>query len=187
MIELTRGEAVKTGVSVQAELAEGLPLVHGDRVQLQQVMLNLIINAVEAMGGVRDGPRELAHQHRGEPSRTACSSWCRIRARDWHRTTHEHLFEAFYTTKPTGLGMGLSICRSIIEAHGGRLWAEANEPRGYDLSVLDADADVVGACIVPDTGQMWLLVPQGPDCRHVADAVSPVVPVVTWLFPSDGC
>jgi PAS domain S-box-containing protein len=129
VIELTRGEAVKTGVSVQMHLVEGLPLIHGDRVQLQQVMLNLIINAVEAMGSVRDGPRELLISTRqAEPGGVL------VMVRDsgpgLAPATHEHLFEAFYTTKPTGLGMGLSICRSIIEAHGGRLWAEANEPRG---------------------------------------------------------
>jgi PAS domain S-box-containing protein len=129
VIELTRGEAVKTGVSVQMHLVEGLPLIHGDRVQLQQVMLNLIINAVEAMGSVRDGPRELLISTRqAEPGGVL------VMVRDsgpgLAPATHEHLFEAFYTTKPTGLGMGLSIFRSIIEAHGGRLWAEANEPRG---------------------------------------------------------
>jgi PAS domain S-box-containing protein len=135
VIELTRGEAVKTGVSVQAELVEGLPLVHGDRVQLQQVMLNLIINAVEAMGSVRDGPRELLISTRqAEPDGVL------VMVQDsgpgLAPATHEHLFEAFYTTKPTGLGMGLSICRSIIEAHGGRLWAEANEPRGTTFQFL---------------------------------------------------
>jgi signal transduction histidine kinase len=129
VIELTRGEAVKTGVSVQMHLAEGLPLIHGDRVQLQQVMLNLIINAVEAMGSVRDGPRELLISTRqAEPGGVL------VMVQDsgpgLAPATHEHLFEAFYTTKATGLGMGLSICRSIIEAHGGQLWAEANEPRG---------------------------------------------------------
>jgi PAS domain S-box-containing protein len=135
VIELTRGEAVKTGVSVQAELVEGLPLVHGDRVQLQQVMLNLIINAVEAMGSVRDGPRELLIS-----TRQAEPAGMLVMVQDsgpgLAPATHEHLFEAFYTTKPTGLGMGLSICRSIIEAHGGRLWAEANEPRGTTFQFL---------------------------------------------------
>ena len=129
VIELTRGEAVKTGVSVQTHLADGLPLIHGDRVQLQQVNLNLIINAVEAMGGVRDGPRELLIS-----TGTAESGEVLVAVRDsgpgLAPATLERLFEAFYTTKPSGLGLGLSICRSIIEAHGGRMWASANVPRG---------------------------------------------------------
>jgi signal transduction histidine kinase len=129
VIELTGGEAVKTGVSVQTNLAGGLPLVHGDRVQLQQVMLNLIVNALEAMDGVSDGPRELLIS-----SLQADPGGVLVVVRDsgpgLAPATLEHLFEAFYSTKPSGLGMGLSICRSIIEAHGGRLWAEANEPRG---------------------------------------------------------
>jgi PAS domain S-box-containing protein len=129
VIELTRGEAVGTGVSVQARLADHLPVIHGDRVQLQQVILNLIINAVEAMSGIAEAPRELLIT-----TGLAGSGGVLVSVRDsgpgLTPATLEHLFEAFYTTKPTGLGMGLSICRSIIEAHGGRLWAEANEPRG---------------------------------------------------------
>jgi C4-dicarboxylate-specific signal transduction histidine kinase len=135
VIELTRGEAVKTGVSVQMHLAEDLPRIHGDRVQLQQVILNLIINAVEAMGGIRDGPRELLIR-----TEQAEAGGVLVVLQDsgpgLAPATLEHLFEAFYTTKPTGLGMGLSICRSIIEAHGGRLWAEANEPRGTVFQFL---------------------------------------------------
>ena len=135
VIELTRREAVKTGVSVQMHLAEGLPLINGDRVQLQQVLLNLIINAVEAMGGVSDGPRELLIS-----TGQAESGGVLVAVRDsgpgLAPATLEHLFEAFYTTKTTGLGMGLSICRSIIEAHGGRLWAEANEPQGTIFQFL---------------------------------------------------
>jgi PAS domain S-box-containing protein len=134
VIELTRGEAVKTGVSARIHLAEGLPLIHGDRVQLQQVILNLIMNAVEAMGGLRDGPRELLI------STAADLDGVLVVVRDsgpgLAPATLEHLFEAFYTTKPAGLGMGLSICRSIIEAHGGRLWAEANEPQGTIFKFL---------------------------------------------------
>jgi PAS domain S-box-containing protein len=135
VIELTRGEAVKTGVSMHMHLAEGLPLIHGDRVQLQQVMLNLIMNAVEAMGGVRGGPLELLIS-----TARADVGGVLVVVRDsgpgLAPATLEHLFEAFYTTKPAGLGMGLSICRSIIEAHGGRLWAEANEPRGTIFQFL---------------------------------------------------
>jgi PAS domain S-box-containing protein len=135
VIELTRREAVKTGVSVQTHLADGLPRINADRVQLQQVILNLIINAVEAMGGVSDGRRELLIS-----TGQAGSGGVLVAVRDsgpgLAPATLEHLFEAFYTTKTTGLGMGLSICRSIIEAHGGRLWAEANEPQGTIFQFL---------------------------------------------------
>ena len=129
VIEITRGEAAKDGVSVQTQPADGLPLIQGDRVQLQQMMLNSIINAVEAMRGVSDGPRELLIS-----TGNAETGGVRVAVRDCGPglapATLERLFEAFYTTKPQGLGLGLSICRSIIEAHGGRLWANANVPRG---------------------------------------------------------
>jgi C4-dicarboxylate-specific signal transduction histidine kinase len=129
VIALTRGEVAKNRAVVQMQLAEGLPLVQGDRVQLQQVILNLIINAVEAMDGVDEGPRELLIS-----TGAAGSDEVRVAVRDsgpeLDAAKLERLFDAFYTTKPNGLGMGLSISRSIIEAHGGRLWAEANEPRG---------------------------------------------------------
>ncbi len=129
VIELTRGESVKNGVSMQADLADGLPLIEGDRVQLQQVILNLIVNAVEAMSGSSDGARELLVS-----SRKADPGGVLVGVRDsgpgLAPETLDHVFDAFYTTKPGGLGMGLSICRSIIEAHSGRLWASANLPRG---------------------------------------------------------
>jgi PAS domain S-box-containing protein len=129
IIELTRGEAVKHGVSVQTDLAESSPLIEGDRVQLQQVMLNLIINAVEAMSGVSDGTRELLISTRkAEPGGVLVA--VRDSGPGLAPASLEQLFDAFYTTKPSGLGLGLSICRSIIEAHGGRLWASANMPRG---------------------------------------------------------
>jgi PAS domain S-box-containing protein len=129
IIELTRGEAVKHGVSVQTDLAESLPLIEGDRVQLQQVMLNLIMNAVEAMSGVSDGTRELLISTRkAEPGGVLVA--VRDSGPGLAPASLEQLFDAFYTTKPSGLGLGLSICRSIIEAHGGRLWTSANMPRG---------------------------------------------------------
>jgi C4-dicarboxylate-specific signal transduction histidine kinase len=128
MIGLTRGEALKNGVSVQMQL-ERLPLVQGDRVQLQQVVLNLIVNAVEAMSSVDGARRELSigTELRGtdEVLVTVCDTGPGIGPENLER-----VFDSFYTTKPSGIGLGLSICRSIIDAHGGRLWAAANEPTG---------------------------------------------------------
>jgi C4-dicarboxylate-specific signal transduction histidine kinase len=129
VIAMTRGEVVKNGVSVRTQLAEGLPLIQGDRVQLQQVILNLIINAAEAMSGTDEGLRELLIS-----TGNAESDGVVVAVRDsgpgLTPASLERLFEAFYTTKPGGLGMGLSICRSIIEAHRGRMWATANVPHG---------------------------------------------------------
>ena len=129
VIALVHGEVLKNGVSVQTQLAKGLPCIQGDRVQLQQVLLNLIINAIEAMRGVSEGARDLLVS-----TEEAESGGVLVAVRDsgpgLDPAQLERLFEAFYTTKPGGLGMGLSICRSIIEAHGGRLCAGANTPRG---------------------------------------------------------
>jgi PAS domain S-box-containing protein len=129
VIELTRTEAVKNGVTVRTELTDGLPLIEGDRVQLQQVMLNLIINAVEAVSSLNEGPRELLIR-----TEKADSGGVLIAIQDsgpgLAPAALARLFDSFYTTKPGGLGLGLSICRSIIEAHGGRLWASATVPRG---------------------------------------------------------
>jgi signal transduction histidine kinase len=120
---------------MQAHLADGLPPIHGDRVQLQQVVLNLVVNAVEAMSGVEAGARELLiSTGRVEPNGALVA--VRDTGPGLAPATFGRLFEAFYTTKPSGLGMGLSICRSIIEAHGGQLWAEANEPRGAVFQFL---------------------------------------------------
>jgi C4-dicarboxylate-specific signal transduction histidine kinase len=129
MIVLTRGEALKNGVSVLMQLAEGLPLIQGDRVQLQQVVLNLILNAVESMSSVDDARRELSI---GTGRREADEILVAVRD-SGPGIDPEHLervFDSFYTTKPDGMGLGLSICHSIIDAHGGRLWAAPNEPRG---------------------------------------------------------
>jgi PAS domain S-box-containing protein len=129
VIELIRGEAVKNGVSLQMELGKGLPLIKGDRVQLQQVVLNLSINAVQAVGAVADGAREvLITTAQADPNGVLVA--VKDSGPGLASASLEHLFEAFYTTKPDGLGMGLSICRSIIEAHEGRLWVTANLPRG---------------------------------------------------------
>jgi C4-dicarboxylate-specific signal transduction histidine kinase len=128
VIAFTREEAANNGVSVRTQLTEGLPRVQGDRIQLQQVLLNLIINAIEAMRDLGEEERELLISSRNEPD--GVSVELRDSGPGFAPETLEHVFEAFYTTKPGGLGMGLSICRSIIEAHGGRLWASANLPRG---------------------------------------------------------
>ena len=129
VITLTRSELLRHGVSLQTELATGLPLIKGDRVQLQQVILNLTLNAVEAMSGVDEGAREMRIGTGREASNGVLVS-VRDLGPGLDPRNVDRLFEAFYTTKPDGLGMGLAICRSIIEAHGGRLWATANEPRG---------------------------------------------------------
>ena len=131
VVALAQGEVVKHSVSVRTELAEGLPLVHADRVQLQQVVLNLVINAVEAMSGVGDGPRQLlitTGTIEGDAEGVLVA--VRDSGPGLDPASLERLFEAFYTTKPDGMGMGLSICHSIIEANGGRLWATANLPQG---------------------------------------------------------
>uniref|UniRef100_UPI003FD8E94B PAS domain S-box protein n=1 Tax=Acidocella sp. TaxID=50710 RepID=UPI003FD8E94B len=129
VIELTRSEAVKNSVSVQTHLADGLPLIEGDRVQLQQVILNLLINAVQAMSGVSEGGRELLiSTARDEPNGVLVA--VQDSGPGIAPEVLERLFEPFYTTKPGGLGLGLSICRSIIEVHGGRLWVSENVPHG---------------------------------------------------------
>jgi PAS domain S-box-containing protein len=135
VIALTQREAVKNGVAVQTQLADGLPLIQGDWIQLQQVILNLIVNAIEAMSGVSGEARVLLiSTARAEPSGVLVA--VRDSGPGLAPATVDLLFEAFYTTKPGGLGMGLSICRSIIEAHGGRLWAEANEQQGAIFQFL---------------------------------------------------
>src|SRR6202035_1183712 len=129
VIEITHGEAVKNGASVQTALGERLPLIEGDRVQLQQVVLNLIVNAVQAMCAVADRPRDVfITTARAEPNGVLVS--VTDSGPGLSPASLENLFAPFYTTKPGGLGMGLSIWRSIIEAHGGRLWVTANLPQG---------------------------------------------------------
>jgi C4-dicarboxylate-specific signal transduction histidine kinase len=128
VIALTRTEAANNSVSVRTQLADGLPRIQGDRVQLQQILVNLIINAIEAMRDVGEEERELLISSRNEPD--GVSVEVRDSGPGFAPAALERVFEAFYTTKPSGLGMGLSICRSIIEAHNGRLWASPNLPRG---------------------------------------------------------
>ena len=126
---LTRVAASEHSVLVKLQLSDRLPHILGDRVQLQQVILNLIMNAVEAMSEVSEGSRELLIS-----TREAESGSVLVAVSDsgpgLPQANLDRLFEAFYTTKASGLGMGLSICRSIVQAHGGQLWAAPNEPRG---------------------------------------------------------
>jgi PAS domain S-box-containing protein len=129
IVMLTHGEASRSGVFVRTNLAPDLPIIQGARVQLQQVMLNLIINAIEAMSAVDEDARELLiGTARHEPDGVLVT--VQDSGPGLAPEAIERIFEAFYTTKPTGLGMGLSICRSIIEAHGGRLWASAPADHG---------------------------------------------------------
>ena len=144
VVALAESEITTNGVSVQARLAEGLVPVQGDRVQLQQVVLNLILNAVEAMSTVEAGPRELLIS-------TEQTGGVLVSVRDsGPGIDPDHLdrvFEAFYTTKSSGVGMGLSICRSIIDAHGGRLWADMNASRGtvFRFTLPDADKELTNS------------------------------------------
>jgi PAS domain S-box-containing protein len=129
IIEVMRSEAVKHGVSILTELADLLPVVEADRVQLQQVLLNLVVNALEAMGADDEGPKELLiSTGKVEPSGALVA--VQDSGPGLEALMLERVFASFYTTKPTGFGLGLSICRSIIEAHGGRLWASKNQRRG---------------------------------------------------------
>jgi PAS domain S-box-containing protein len=146
VIALTRSEALRHGVSVQTQLAEGLPRVEGDRIQLQQVILNLILNAIEAMSGLAEGARELRISAETDAARGVLVT-VRDTGSGLDQTNVDRLFEAFYTTKASGMGMGLAICRSIIEAHGGRLWASANERQGavFRFSLPPETAETVRA------------------------------------------
>jgi signal transduction histidine kinase len=158
VLAMARNAVQRNRVALQTRLANDLPLILGDRIQLQQVILNLLINAIEAMGETNEGPRELGVSSEKSikmvnrrssalqvqetkedrfPDRTLAEAegpYVLIAVRDSGLGLDpkhlDRLFDAFYTTKPQGLGMGLAISRSIVEAHGGRLWTKANEPRG---------------------------------------------------------
>jgi signal transduction histidine kinase len=128
-LALVKQEALSHRVSVQLQLAPALPLVRGDRIQLQQVIINLAINGVQAMAPVTDRARVLTiRTEQREPDKVL------VAVQDvgigMEPEGLDRLFSAFYTTKPDGMGMGLSICRSIIEAHGGRVWTSPNIDSG---------------------------------------------------------
>jgi signal transduction histidine kinase len=142
VIVLVQRELISHLVSLRMELAPALPMIPGDRVQLQQVIINLVMNGIEAMQSVMDRPRELVirsgqdETHQVLVSVTDCGVGISAENAD-------RLFNAFFTTKSGGMGMGLSICRSIVEAHGGRLWATASVPHGATFQftlLVNADA-----------------------------------------------
>ena len=146
VISLLRSELQRSQVILQAELSDDLPSVIGDRVQLQQVILNLLRNASDAMSGVDDRPRQLViRTARDEDDRV------RLAVRDagigFDPQAVDRLFDAFYTTKNDGMGIGLSVSRSIIESHHGRLWAEPNDGPGatFSFSIPQRSESVKGA------------------------------------------
>jgi C4-dicarboxylate-specific signal transduction histidine kinase len=131
-IALAQFDFEKKAISVSLDISDALPMIHGDRVQLEQVLLNLIINALEAMASVNDRPRDL------QVSATRSSGGSvLVSIRDSgvgiDPSNVEKIYDAFFTTKPMGVGMGLSISRSIIEAHGGRIWAVRNDGAGLTM------------------------------------------------------
>jgi signal transduction histidine kinase len=140
VITLTASELRRGGVVVREELAHSLPAVTSDRVQLQQVILNLLLNATDALSGVNDRPRELV-------VRTVLDEgWVCVSVQDsgvgFAPEDRDRLFEAFYTTKAQGMGIGLSVSRSVIERHSGRIWAVPNKGPGATFSFsVPADAD----------------------------------------------
>jgi signal transduction histidine kinase len=130
-VALLRIEAVRYDISVRTELAADLPQVVGDRVQLQQVAMNLIVNSIEAMKDI-DGTRELViRSQRAENEQVLVS--VSDTGPGFPPQLTEQIFDSFFTTKPHGTGMGLRISRSIIESHGGRLWAAPNDGPGATL------------------------------------------------------
>jgi C4-dicarboxylate-specific signal transduction histidine kinase len=140
MIELLRSEATRYSISMRTELSENLPKIMGDRVQLQQVLLNLMINSIEAMKEV-GGPRELSIKSQGAEDEhlmvSISDSGVGLPPQQADR-----IFDSFFTTKRDGTGMGLRISRSIVESHGGRLWSADNPPRGASFRfTLPSKAD----------------------------------------------
>jgi len=149
VLVLTRTELQKNRVSLRTQFAHDLPIVKGDKIQLQQVILNLVLNGIEAMNGIADGQRELCVSSRQvaeilseagketiegnsftDPEPTSVLIAVQDSGPGLNATKMQRAFEPFYTTKPQGMGMGLAISRSIIEAHDGRLWAAADAPKG---------------------------------------------------------
>ena len=132
VLALARYDTTARRVAIRTQLTEDMPWVKGDRVQLQQVLLNLVVNGMDAMNATEESKRILIiwgrHEARGGES--GCLLGVQDAGIGFKPDEMDRLFEAFYTTKPQGMGMGLAISRSIIEAHGGRLWAETNQESG---------------------------------------------------------
>ncbi|CAM2146162.1 two-component system, LuxR family, sensor kinase FixL [Pararobbsia alpina] len=147
VVALTQHESLAHQVSVTTTLDDALPLIQGDAIQLQQVVLNLVINAIEAMKDQAAGAREIAVASARHDEHFAMISVSDT-GPGVADADFERIFNSFYTTKASGLGMGLSICRSIVESHGGRLWADANSPSGtcvkftvpFSVGALDSAA-----------------------------------------------
>jgi signal transduction histidine kinase len=135
VLPLVGDEAKRKSVRIQTQFADDLSPVAGDRVQVQQVVLNLVLNGIEAMSSVADRPRELVIT-----TRNVETDQVQVTVEDsgtgLDPTAMDKIFDPFYTTKPSGMGMGLSICRSILQAHGGRLWAEAKDGPGTIFHVM---------------------------------------------------
>ena len=129
VLALAQNQARRKGVQVKRELADDLPPVLGDRVQLQQVILNLVVNGMEAIVNNKNGERELSISSGKDGSNNLIVA-VRDSGAGLDPANLERVFDAFFTTKPDGMGMGLAISRTIIESHGGRLWATSNSPRG---------------------------------------------------------
>jgi len=134
LIVLLRSHITRYLISVRMELAADLPQAWGDRVQLQQVMMNLLMNSIDAMKDV-EGTRELAikSNRTGNEQLMVCVSDSGVGLPSQQA---DQIFHAFFTTKPHGIGMGLAICRSIVESHSGRLWAADNSPRGASFHLI---------------------------------------------------
>ena len=134
VLRILNSDLVVRGVHLESDLAETLPAVEGDRVELQQVLLNLLMNASEAMAGVPEGQRQLVVRTHAKAGGVQIS--VQDNGTGFTPEQYERLFEPFYTTKPHGLGLGLSICRAIVRAHGGRLWGSGVPGHGSTFHVL---------------------------------------------------
>ena len=129
VLSFVRSEIIRHGITLHSDLHAGNRSVYGDRVQLQQVLLNLLMNSIEAMSATSDLPRILSVS-----SELTATGGMLMTVEDTGAgldpAIADRIFEGFFTTKPNGMGMGLSICRSIIEAHGGEIWASPSVPKG---------------------------------------------------------
>jgi hypothetical protein len=145
VLRLLSGERTKKHVSVETDLDKDLSLVAGDRVQLQQVVFNLLLNGIEAMDSISDRPKKLFIRSKRHSPETVLIE---IRDSGVGLKDSEKVFEAFFTTKENGMGMGLAVCRAIIDAHHGRLWAASGEGAGTTFS-FTLPAAVVRAATLP--------------------------------------